>query len=137
MGSWQIMSKLIRAIIIVLAVLGMWGVGNISLSHWSAEETCPMLGPAPACYLILAGYTLMFASMFAPLKISLPVFIIGWTPVILLALAGVVGELTATLSCPASSIGIPKCYFSALLSAAIGLLYWCFYHMQKTNSLQS
>lgn len=125
------MVRVMRGAIVALAVLGVWGVGNISLSHALGEMSCPMLGPVAACYIILVGYTLILCSMFVSLTRSLFMFIAGWAPVILLALAGVVGELTATLACPASAIGIPKCYFSALLSAVIGLLYWRFYRMQK------
>ena len=48
-----------------------------------------------------------------------------------LALAGVLGEVTSTLHCPQSDIGIPKCFFSAALSLAIGLLYWRFYKLRS------
>jgi hypothetical protein len=67
------------------------------------------------------------------LKKSLALFLIGWVPVITLALVGVFGELTSTLHCPPSEIGIPKCYFSAALSMVIGLLYWRFYKAQLSK----
>jgi len=122
---------MLRIIIIVLATIGFLGVGEISHAHWSHEASCPMIGSIPACYIILVGYGLIFLSMFVKPILSLRLFIIGWTPVIILALLGVVGELTATLSCPPSAIGIPKCYFSAAMSLAIGLLYWSLYNLTQ------
>ncbi|WP_166739379.1 hypothetical protein [Psychromonas algicola] len=47
-----------------------------------------------------------------------------------LASVGVVGDLTSTIACPSSELGIPKCYFSAALSAAIGVLYWKLYKIR-------
>ena len=115
---------LIRLTILLLGGVGFFGVGSISLAHWSGESSCPTIGSLPACYLILVGYGLILVSLFVKPKVSFFTFLIGWIPVISLALIGVVGDLTSTVSCPSSEIGIPKCYFSAALSLAIGLLYW-------------
>jgi hypothetical protein len=123
--------SLIRIIIIILAALGLWGVGGISFAHWFEKTPCPIIGVIPACYIILVGYGLILLSMFPNFKKSLLVFLIGWVPVITLALVGVVGEITSTLHCPPSEIGIPKCYFSAALSLIIGLLYWRFYKVHS------
>lgn len=124
MRIWQL-----KLVIIILSSIGLWGVGGISLIHWHGEASCPMLGSMPACYLILIAYGVMFVSMWLSInKITILLFLSGWLPVILLALIGVAGELTSTLACPPSEIGIPKCYFSALLAMMIGLLYWFAYH---------
>ena len=120
-----------RLMIIALSSLGLWGVGGISFLHWTGEASCPMIGILPACYIILLGYGLILLSVLFLFKKTLMVFLIGWTPVIILALAGVIGQITSTLTCPASEIGIPKCYFSALLSIVIGCLYWYFYKQKK------
>jgi len=127
------LQTVIRITIITLAALGFLGVGEISLAHWRQEASCPTFAAIPACYVILVGYGLIFLSMFTRFKVSLRLFVIGWVPVIVLALLGVLGELTATLSCPASAIGIPKCYFSAAMSLAIGLLYWRLYNIKSIN----
>jgi len=119
MRIWQL-----KFTIIILSSIGLWGVGGISLMHWHGEASCPMLGNMPACYLILVAYGLIFGSMLLSInKKSLVIFLIGWLPVILLGLAGVIGEITSTLACPTSEIGIPKCYFSTGLAMMIGLLY--------------
>lgn len=116
--------RLIRVLMILLTGLAVWGVGNISYVHWLGESACPMLGPVPACYVILIAYSLILLSLLRMTRFSRTLFLLGWVPVFVLAMIGIVGELTGTLSCPASAIGIPKCYFSALLSAGIGVLYW-------------
>jgi len=118
--------SLIRLAIIALAALGLGGVGGISFAHWVDETPCPIIGLIPACYIIFLGYGLILLSMLPNLKTSLVMFLFGWVPVITLALIGVIGEITSTLHCPPSEIGIPKCYFSAVLSLAIGILYWRF-----------
>jgi len=115
---------LIRFSLIILSAIGVWGVGRISLAHWLGESSCPTLVGLPICYVILMGYGLVFLSMFVKEKKQALFFLIGWIPVTAFAFMGVIGELTETVSCPASDSGIPKCYFSALLSVVIGMLYW-------------
>ena len=121
---------LIRLAIIILGGLGFLGVGGISLSHWSGEASCPTIGSLPACYVILIGYGLILLSLLVKPKTSVVMFLIGWVPVIGLASVGVVGDLTSTIACPSSELGIPKCYFSAALSVAIGVLYWKLYKIR-------
>ena len=127
--------SMIRIAIITLVALGLWGVGGISFTHWAGQTPCPTIGLIPACYIIFVGYGLVLVSMYPNLKTSLGVFLIGWVPVISLALVGVIGELTSMLHCPISEVGIPKCYFSAALSLLIGLLYWRFYKIQLSKQL--
>ena len=111
-----------RTSIILLASIGVLGVGRISINHWTGEASCPMIGPLPACYIILIGYSLIVLSMYPHVQKALVLFLIGWAPVMLLALTGVVGELTGVLQCPHLEIGIPQCYISAALALIIGLI---------------
>ena len=121
---------MIRIVIIALGTLGLWGVSGIAVAHWVGETPCPTIGLIPACYIILIGYGLILLSTFPHAKKSLVLFLIGWVPVVTLALVGVIGEITSMLHCPHAEIGIPKCYFSAALGLVIGLLYWPFYKAQ-------
>jgi len=115
---------LIRFTLIILSAIGVWGVGRISLAHWLGESSCPMVAGLPICYVILVGYGLVFLSALFKGSKQTWLFFIGWLPVTIFAFIGIIGELMATVSCPVSDIGIPKCYFSALLSVTIGVLYW-------------
>lgn len=113
-----------RTAIVVLASIGVLGVGRISVIHWTGEAFCPMISSLPACYLILIAYSLIVLSMYPRLQKAVVVFLIGWTPVITLALTGMVGELTDTLQCPRLESGIPQCFISAAFALIIGLLAW-------------
>ena len=124
---------LLRAAIVLLASIGVLGVGRISITHWLGEASCPMLGPLPACYIILIGYSLIVLSMFPRLQQASVVFLIGWVPVIMLALSGVVGELTGILQCPHLENGIPQCYLSAALASIIGVPAWLLFRSMKVG----
>ena len=125
---------LLRTIIILLASIGVLGVGRISVIHWTGEASCPMIGSLPACYIIFVAYSLIVLSMYPRLRKALQVFLIGWVPVIILALAGVVGELTDTLQCPQLENGIPQCFISAAFALTIGLLAWVLFKIENVKS---
>jgi len=124
---------LFRTAIVLLASIGVLGVGRISFIHWTGEVSCPMLGSLPACYIILIGYSLIVVSMYPRLQKASVLFLIGWIPVVILALTGVVGELTDVLQCPHLKNGIPQCYLSAALALFIGLLTWLLFKIQAAN----
>ena len=122
-----------RTAIILLASVGVLGVGRISIIHWTGEASCPMIGSLPACYIILIGYSLIVLSMYPLVQKALVLFVIGWAPVVLLALTGVVGELTGVLQCPHLENGTPQCYISAALALTIGLLAWFLFRVKTAN----
>ncbi len=122
-----------RTAIVLLASIGVLGVGRISIIHWTGETSCPMIGSLPACYIILIGYSLIVLSMYPRLQKASALFLVGWVPVVLLALTGVVGELTDVLQCPHLENGIPQCYLSAALALFIGLLTWLLFKIQAAN----
>ena len=126
-----------RTAIVVLASIGVLGVGRISISHWTGEESCPVIGPLPACYIILIAYSLIVLSMYPRLRQAPLVFIFGWVPVITLAFTGVVGELTGVLQCPHLDNGTPQCYLSAAFALIIGLLAWFLFKAQATKNLSA
>jgi len=71
-----------RTAIILLASIGVLGVGRISITHWTGEASCPMIGSLPACYIILIGYSLIVLSMYPRLQQAFLLFLIGWVSVI-------------------------------------------------------
>lgn len=127
------MKQFLKAGIVLLGILGFIGVTKISLLHWTEASSCPMLGIFPACYIIFIAYAMVVLSMFFPYVKQKKVFLFSWLPIIILALMGSVGEITGLASCPHTESGIPKCYFSAMLSMVIGLLAW-FYFKIETKS---
>lgn len=125
------MKNILHLSIIILGTIGFFGVTQISYVHAIGQESCPMLGSIPACYVIFVGYAMVIASMIPNISKARMIFLIGWTPVIVLALMGTVGELTQTMQCPHTEKGTPKCYFSAAYSAIIGVLAWFFFKVFK------
>jgi len=125
------MKNILRFSVIILGAVGFLGVTQISYVHAIGQESCPILGSIPACYLIFIGYAMVIASMLPKISRARMIFLIGWTPVIVLALMGTVGELTQTMSCPHTEAGTPKCYFSAAYSAVIGVLAYLFFKRVK------
>ena len=128
---------LFRTAIILLAGIGVLGVGRISVIHWSGDASCPMIGSLPACYIILIGYSLIVLSMYPRLPKASILFLVGWAPVITLALAGVVGELTDLLQCPNLENGIPQCFISAALASIVGLLAWRMFKIETVDTSPS
>jgi len=122
-----------RTAIVLLASIGVLGVGRISITHWTGETSCPMIVSLPACYIILIGYSLIVLSMYPHLQKAFVLFLIGWVPIVMLALTGVVGELTDVLQCPHLKNGIPQCYLSAALALIIGLLTWYLFKIQAAD----
>ena len=122
-----------RTGIFLLASIGALGVGRISVIHWTGEASCPMISSLPACYIILIAYSLIVLSMYPRLQKAVGVFLVGWVPVITLALAGVVGELTDILRCPHLENGIPQCFISAAFGLTIGLLAWLLFKIEAAT----
>ncbi len=122
-----------RTAIVLLASIGVLGVGRISIIHWTGEASCPMIGSLPACYLILIGYSLIVLSMYPRLQKASVLFLVGWVPVVMLALTGVVGELTDVLQCPHLENGTPQCFLSAALALTIGLPAWFLFKFQAAK----
>jgi len=122
-----------RTAIVLLASIGVLGVGRISIIHWTGETSCPMIGSLPACYIILIGYSLIVLSMYPRLQKASVLFLVGWVPVVMLALTGVVGELTDVLQCPHLENGTPQCFLSAALALTIGLLAWLLFKFQAAQ----
>ena len=63
-----------------------------------------MLGPVPACIVVFLGYLLILLSaIFLTKSASKKLFYVGWTPVFLLALMGVIAEIGVMLGLRAVS----------------------------------
>ena len=111
-----------RAGLFVLALAGCVSAADIAYTHLVGIEACPTIGPVPACYVVAVGY---LAIAFSALRRNGTLFVLGWMPVIAFATMGVTVELaSSTPICPSTESGIPKCFISLALAAAIGVLGW-------------
>lgn len=114
-------SIVLRIIIAALALFGFIGVVPVSLAEFSSGGACPHLGPIPACHLVLLAYgtallTVLHSRLWSPW-----VFLLAWFPIFALAATGSGLEFLGHDTCPKTTGGIPKCYFSLGLAIALVL----------------
>jgi len=108
-----------RFIVVGLAAIGLLGVAPIVCRHAMGVETCPMLGPVPACYVVLLGYMLTGASVFVGVRFRTTVFVAGWIPVFSLALMASGLEVLGNEVCPRGTSNIPTCFYSLALTISL------------------
>jgi len=110
------MGQVTRIVLVLLALLGAFAGINLSISHLSTGETCPVIGPLPACYLVAIGYSLVVLSAIsATAKWTRNIFYLGWTSIAALAGFGVMLELSGRETCPNGAGNIPQCFYSFLM----------------------
>ena len=115
----------LRIFLLALLSIGLYGALSVSYLTIMDIAPCPSILNIPACYVVTAGYFLMLTATFLYQKnIAKTLFIIGWLPVLLLALVGSLLELSYGEICPKSSIGVPLCYVSLSFAMLVALLYW-------------
>lgn len=105
-----------RAMLTLAALLGVWAGAALTLAHFQTGEVCPMIGPVPACIVVLAGYALIFAAAWAARPVAPLLFLAGFLPVFGLAATGAALELAQGDICPKTANGIPQCFISLALS---------------------
>ena len=127
------MAKISYYVLIVLAALGTLAGGRLSLAHMQTGETCPTLGPIPACLIVFIGYALVLISVtIGPKAKRKLLFFIGWTPVFALAAFGVSLEIFGQDICPIGALGIPQCFYSFAMVLLCLLLFLLWQKDKKT-----
>ncbi|WP_413692631.1 hypothetical protein [Psychromonas sp. KJ10-2] len=123
----------IKAILLVSLSAGLYGGISVSYLTVTGIAPCPSVINIPACYIVSIGYFLMLiAALFDRKKYSKWLFIIGWAPVILIAVVGSALEFSQGDICPRSEMGTPLCYISLSFGVFVAFLYWL-----KTTKLSS
>jgi hypothetical protein len=116
--------KLVRPVLLGLIAVGLFGAFKVSYDTLTGVAPCPAVAGIPACFVVLAGYSLMLITVSLQLSARFKVlFLIGWLPVFLLAITGSVFELMNGNTCPMSESGIALCYLSLLFSIGVIVLY--------------
>jgi len=123
--------KTMTFILLAFTLAGVISGGQLTVEHIKQGEVCPMLGPIPACVIVFIGYLIMLVTTVLIGKSAhARLFYIGWWPVFLLALMGVVVEIMGTRICPPGPLGVPKCFYSL---AVVILCLLIFIGLRKSN----
>jgi len=124
-GLKKLIAAVITAILLMSLSAGLYGGISVSYLTVTGIAPCPSVINIPACYLVSIGYLLMLmAALFDRKTYSKWLFIVGWTPVILLAVIGSTLELSQGGICPRSEMGTPLCYISLSFAVFVAFLYW-------------
>ena len=108
----------------MVSALALYRLFPVVADQLRGLETCPMLGPVPACYLVFVGYIAIGVSVvLEPLR-SGWVFLSGWLPVFLFALFGTSMELLGQPTCPRSDSGVPLCFFSLAIASSLFVAFF-------------
>jgi len=108
-----------RIVVSGFCAFGLYGIAPITYQHVTGVETCPTLGPIPACYIVLLGYALAGASMLVNAGLRTALFVAGWLPVFGLALMGSGMQVLGIVQCPRSIGDIPGCFLSLTLTTGL------------------
>jgi len=122
--------KFTYIILIFITGFGSIAGAQLSLIHLRQGETCPMLGPLPACILVFLGYlTILIATILIRKPGSKRLFYIGWIPVLTLAALGVALELINEDVCPSGFANLPQCFYSL----AMAILSFTLFHYSRNR----
>ena len=113
-----------RVVVAGFCVIGLFGIVPITYQHAMGTVSCPMLGPMPACYIVLLGYTLAGASVLIGVRFRTIAFAVGWMPVFVLALMASSLQVLGNEVCPRSVGNIPGCYLSLTLTTSLILVFF-------------
>ncbi len=125
---------ILRAALFLISGFGCWAGLRLSIDHVQHGEVCPMIGLVPACIVVCLGYFAVFVSAFIIRKpASRAIFLIGWTPIFILAFLGVSLELTKGHICPPGPANIPQCFYSLAMAVSCAVLFWLLRAKLKTS----
>ena len=120
---------MVHVILVGLLSVGLYEAVSVSYLTVTGIAPCPTVVNVPACFIVTAGYFIMLiTALFRHQLISKWntkwLFIVGWAPVVLLALVGSALEFIQGDVCPKSDTGIPLCYISLSFAVSVAILYW-------------
>ncbi|MDB4837635.1 hypothetical protein OAH87_04125 [Marinomonas sp.] len=114
---------------------GLYGGFSVSYQTITGLSPCPNVAGFPACYIVTIGYTLMLLATFmVKVEWDKRCFLLGWTPVFLLAAIGSVLETINGNTCPKNSAGLALCYVSLSFAISAWVLFFLWRKSQRKPS---
>lgn len=112
-----------RWLLVGIAAIGVITVAKISYNQFTGQSQCPQLGFLPACYVVLACYTMILISAVLRTAMASWIFWIGWLGVFAMAISGTALEIAGREVCPRTGGGTPTCYYSLAIAILLALLF--------------
>ncbi len=106
----------------LVALVGVVGVGNLVFDELRQGEICPPLLGVPACYLIMICILLVLVSQLGIARDRNRLFFLGAGAAWLVAVVASVLQLAGEVECPKTSSGTPLCYLSLILFSVLWAL---------------
>lgn len=122
----QAIAKILFTILTLILAFATYKSVELSISEIKAPGTCPAIGPVPACYIVLVGYSMAFIGSLLLIfrkRFSLVLFLIGLSIPTLLAVVGTIGQLTGLMECPKTEDNTPMCFLSLAMCSACWILW--------------
>lgn len=103
--------------ITALLLIGITGVGSLVFNEFTNHNVCPKLAGIPACYIIMVCFILALVSQL--FKLNAKLFFLSAGIPFVIAMIGSGMQFLEKVECPKTDFGMPMCYISFLLFAAI------------------
>jgi len=116
------MESIAKFLIWIVLLVGLWGSFGLAKEDWLIGDVCPKILEIPACYIILACFTLAAFSHTNILGDNFWLYFIGAGIAWSIATFGTVGQIAGWLACPKTAGGIPMCYISFAMFSTLLLL---------------
>lgn len=126
----NLMKKNYYFLLTLLLGLATYKAATLSLDQWQNPGACPSIGPVPACYIVLAGFTTALIGHLGKIRRA---FLLGLGVPTTLAAFASVGETLGFIVCPRTEGGIPMCYISLALCCTIWILWFLMNNIHTTQ----
>jgi len=113
------MKNALYILIIAILVFAIYGSFGLVMNEWEVGNICPKILGIPACYIVLACFSIALFGHFIPQYNGNWLFFLFVGVVTLIASTGTIGELTETARCPRTAGGTPMCFISLTICLSL------------------
>jgi len=112
--------NILNITIYIIFIFGIYGSGNLVLTEFSHNDSCPKIGVIPVCYIIFICLIIpLITHIFNKGKVFYFLFV---GIALLIATYASIGQLFGKVQCPKTASGLPMCYISFGIFASLLIL---------------
>ncbi len=114
--------KLCYWLVLGLLLFVIYATSQLAFLEWTQPQSCPLIGPIPACYLVLFCF---IGALISHVFTKNSWWFFGFVSIVaLIASIGTFGQIFDFLQCPRSSSGIPMCFLSLAFCLSLLIGKW-------------